>query len=143
MAATPLSVVGFVLDDQQRCLLLRRSLTSSVDPGAWELPGGKCEAGETVEVALLREIAEETGLAVEVVGPVGTAHRQLPNGRIIVYLFMETRLTGDNEVRLSTAHIAHRWHVAADLGEIDVPAHLKKTLREFASLCRQRLGGEG
>jgi len=37
--------------------------------GEWSLPGGTLEVGETLEAAVAREIAEETGLAVDV-GPV-------------------------------------------------------------------------
>ena len=38
----------------------------------WSLPKGRVEAGETPEVAAVREIAEETGIAGRVVAPLGT-----------------------------------------------------------------------
>ncbi len=48
--------------------------------GRWELPGGKVEPDETPTAALLRELAEELGLVVEVTGwltgavPIGETH---------------------------------------------------------------------
>lgn len=36
--------------------------------GRWELPGGKVEAGETPDAAVVREVAEELGCTVEVTG---------------------------------------------------------------------------
>jgi 8-oxo-dGTP diphosphatase len=39
--------------------------------GRWELPGGTVEPGEAHEAAAVREMAEETGLAVRIVGERG------------------------------------------------------------------------
>jgi len=35
-------------------------------PGAWDLPGGHLVLGESIEECLIREVAEETGLAIEI-----------------------------------------------------------------------------
>ena len=43
-----LSVKAIVRDPENRCLVLRRSRQARVDPGLWDLPGGKCGAGEIV-----------------------------------------------------------------------------------------------
>ena len=42
-----------------RCFLQRRDPAAWHLPGLWELPGGGVEAGENLEAALLRELAEE------------------------------------------------------------------------------------
>jgi 8-oxo-dGTP diphosphatase len=50
-------------------LLLARSSDLSAFPGLWQIPGGGIEHGEHPADGLVREFAEETGLAVEVMGP--------------------------------------------------------------------------
>jgi ADP-ribose pyrophosphatase YjhB (NUDIX family) len=57
---------GLCHDDQGRVLLVRAS-ARSVRPGTWFLPGGGIDHGEHPVDAVVREVAEETGLAVEVV----------------------------------------------------------------------------
>lgn len=53
---------GLAYDDHGRLLLIRRAR----DPGRglWSVPGGRVEAGEDDTAALVREMAEETGLTV-------------------------------------------------------------------------------
>lgn len=55
--------VGVVFDGEGRVLLTSRP-EGKVFAGWWEFPGGKVEAGESVEAALARELAEELGLEV-------------------------------------------------------------------------------
>jgi ADP-ribose pyrophosphatase YjhB (NUDIX family) len=54
-----ISIKAAIKDDDDGILLLREK------DGSWELPGGGLEHGEDLKTALKREIAEETGLAVE------------------------------------------------------------------------------
>jgi 8-oxo-dGTP pyrophosphatase MutT (NUDIX family) len=46
-------------------LLTRRATRLRAHPGQWALPGGRLDAGETPEIAVLRELVEEVGLRLE------------------------------------------------------------------------------
>ena len=63
----PIVAVGAVILDAGRVLLIQRGQEPL--KGAWSLPGGAVEAGETLEAALIREVREETSLDI-VVGAV-------------------------------------------------------------------------
>ena len=67
-------VVGAVIFDKDKILALQRSKNEEFLPNLWELPGGKVEFGESVDSALHREVKEETGLSVNITGPVSTFH---------------------------------------------------------------------
>ena len=63
--SSPLVGVGAVVVDRGRVVLIRRG----TEPlkGQWSLPGGMLELGESLVAGVVREVREETGLAVEVV----------------------------------------------------------------------------
>ncbi|WP_280346921.1 NUDIX hydrolase [Nocardia neocaledoniensis] len=56
-------VVGAVIVRHDRVLILRRRRSDSLS-GQWELPSGVVEPGEALDDAVVREVAEETGLEV-------------------------------------------------------------------------------
>ena len=61
---TPLAAV--LLRDPTGAILLQlRAADAAAEPGQWSLPGGHVEAGEDPRTAARRELAEETGLAVD------------------------------------------------------------------------------
>lgn len=66
---TPVDVaVGVLIDADGRFLLTSRP-QGKVYAGYWEFPGGKLEAGESVEQALRRELIEELGITIGPVHP--------------------------------------------------------------------------
>lgn len=65
--------VGAVVLHEGRVLLVRRGRPPAA--GKWSLPGGLVELGETTEAALRREVAEECGLTIRIVGLAGVLDR--------------------------------------------------------------------
>jgi ADP-ribose pyrophosphatase YjhB (NUDIX family) len=71
--------VGVVIRGSGDTILLERRR----DCGWWGLPGGKVEPGESLVDTAVREVCEETGLAVEVTHLIGVYSD--PRGRIVTY----------------------------------------------------------
>lgn len=65
-------VAGCVLEQNGKYLLVQEKKASAY--GLWNLPGGRMDVGETFEEAAIREVAEETGYKVEIVGKLCIDH---------------------------------------------------------------------
>jgi 8-oxo-dGTP diphosphatase len=104
----PLGVAGkAIVRAGGRILLLQRAAASSHDPGLWELPGGKMDYGEQLPEALVREVAEETGLTVTVGRPILTWHFTKEPFWVTGVTFICDLVAG--EIRLSREHSAAVW----------------------------------
>ncbi len=66
------TVAAIVEFPNGKILLVKRATV--VFKGYWALPGGRVDAGENVEQALMRELEEETGLHVRIVKKIGEYH---------------------------------------------------------------------
>jgi len=66
------TVTAIIEFPNNRILLVKRGTV--VFKGYWALPGGKVDARETSEQAVVREIQEETGLQVKIVKKIGEYH---------------------------------------------------------------------
>jgi ADP-ribose pyrophosphatase YjhB (NUDIX family) len=85
-------VGALVYDDQHRLLVVRRA--NEPGRGLWSIPGGRVEPGEDDPAAVRREVAEETGLTVEVGALVGEVEREGPKGTLYVIRDYEARAVG-------------------------------------------------
>ena len=78
-----------LVDPDGRVLLAERPEGKSM-AGLWEFPGGKVEAGETPEAALIRELAEELGIDTwdSCLAPLTFASHGYPKFHLLMPLFV-------------------------------------------------------
>lgn len=134
MTTSPVPCVGAVVhDDEHRLLMIRRA--NPPGAGRWSLPGGRVEPGETDAAAVVREVAEETGLQVVVGARVGTA--VIPGRDGITYDIRDyaCAVTG-GRLRAGDDASDARWVHRAELLVLDTVPGLVDTLERWGVLPR-------
>jgi 8-oxo-dGTP diphosphatase len=84
-------VVCAVIERDGKVLVAQRSADKQY-PRQWEVPGGKPEAGETPEQALLREVKEELACDIEVLHPIDVVRHDYGGDHHYLLLFYACRL---------------------------------------------------
>jgi 8-oxo-dGTP diphosphatase len=96
---TPVEVAVGVLIDGQGHFLLTSRPEGKVYAGYWEFPGGKVEAGETIEQALRRELHEELGITIAAAHPWQVLVMDYPHARVRLNFCKVYEWTGDFQMR--------------------------------------------
>lgn len=132
MTALLLVAACALVDEDGRVLIAQRPEGKAL-AGLWEFPGGKVEAGETPEAALIRELREELGIAVksDCLAPFVFASHSYEAFHLLMPLYLCRRWDGVVEAR---CHAALKWVRPAQLGDWPMPpadAPLVAYLRDF------------
>ena len=121
-----------LVDTDGRVLLAQRPAGKSM-AGLWEFPGGKVDAGETPEAALIRELAEELGIDVTAscLAPLTFASHTYRDFHLLMPLYVCRKWSGIPAAR-EGQRLAWVW--PARLGDYPMPpadAPLVASLRDL------------
>lgn len=114
-----LVVAAALVDKEGRVLIAQRPMNKSLG-GLWEFPGGKVDAGETPEAALIRELNEELGIEVKTacLAPFVFASHTYDDFHLMMPLYLIRRWSGEIEAK---EHMALKWVRPKDMRNYDMP----------------------
>lgn len=131
--------VGAVVHDADgRIVLVLRAHPPAA--GSWSLPGGRIEPGETATAAVIREVAEETGLRVEVSRLIGTVERDAGHDAMYVIDDYECTVTG-GRLRPGDDAADVRWCTPDEVRSLPTAPELVETLESWGVLPRREGSG--
>jgi 8-oxo-dGTP diphosphatase len=114
-----LVVACALIDADGRVLIAQRPEGKSLS-GLWEFPGGKIDAGERPEAALIRELHEELGVTVAqaCLAPLTFASYAYPDFHLMMPLYVCRRWSGFVAAK---EHQALKWVFPKDLRSYPMP----------------------
>ncbi|MFN7278553.1 MAG: (deoxy)nucleoside triphosphate pyrophosphohydrolase [bacterium] len=118
-----------IIEGPEGVLCAQRSAMMSL-PLVWEFPGGKIEAGETAEGALLREIREELQVEIIIGQALTYADHSYVEGRVIRLFPFVCRLAGGGDP-IPREHAALRWVMREELRSLDWAAADVPVLEDY------------
>ena len=124
--------VGAIITDAAgRLLLIKRG--HEPGRGLWSGPGGRVEPGETDEQAVIREVREETGLAVRPGRLIGAVRRTAPGGAVLDIRDYAAAVTGGALAAGDDADDA-RWAGRDELAGLPLTDGLAEALTDWGVL---------
>ena len=131
----PRVAVGAVVLDGERVLLARRGRPPG--QGKWSIPGGLVHLGERIEEALVREIEEESGLRVRLLGLCGVIDRVVREQGTVRYHYVIIDYVAESvggRLQAGSDAAEVRWVNVDDLGQYDTTDGLADMIHRARAL---------
>ena len=109
-----IKVVAAVIKNQDKIFATQRGYGEFKD--GWEFPGGKIEAGETPQEALVREIKEELDTEIVVGKLIDTVEYDYPTFHLSMDCFWAEVASGKLTLK---EHEAAKWLTKTELNDVD------------------------
>lgn len=128
---------ALIVNDKGQILILREANTyeEGTNVGRYHLPGGRLNPGEAFTDGLKREVAEETGLEIEIGKPIYVGEwRPIIKGvqnQIVAIFFICKPLM--SQVRLSEEHDDFQWVMPGDVSKFDIMSPEDKVFQEYVT----------
>ena len=107
---TKIAVYGIV-EEKGKLLLLERK-----QPNIWEFPGGGIEFGEQPDETAKREVFEETGLEVKIIGIFSIKNIVYPDKKTRqIAVMYNCKPIGNKKICIDDGHIKHDWFSMSEI----------------------------
>ena len=134
-------ILGGVVYQDGKVLILQRHKDEDVYPEMWELPSGKKELLEPYDKSLLREIKEETGLNVEIVAPISVFDYTIEKAdeiRDSTQINFLVKPINNGKIKLSNEHQSFAWVNEGDIDSYNLTEGTKKVVEKAFKLVSGR-----
>ena len=143
----PIVGVGGVIIEDGRTLLIRRG--SEPLRGEWSIPGGTLELGESLQAGVARELREETGLDVRVLGLIEVFDRIFPDESLppsegkrqprfhfVIADYLCERIGGEPRAGSDVTDVAYATE--GELGNFHLTETATRVLKKAFAMARSR-----
>jgi 8-oxo-dGTP diphosphatase len=141
----PVVGVGGVIIAEGRTLLIRRG--NPPLEGAWSIPGGTLEVGETVVEGVRRELEEETGIKVRVLDLIEVFERIFPDAEgstkyhFVILDYLCEAAGGSARAGSDVTDVA--WATEPELAKYSLTPTATRVIKKAFQMARERNGSGG
>ena len=112
-----ITVVAAVIEHKGKYLCVQRGINKyDYISKKWEFPGGKVEAGESPENALIREIQEELAMEINELNFLINVEHTYPDFRLTMHTYL---CKSEQTTPTLTEHLEYTWQSASDMNHLD------------------------